>query len=197
MVGQSTWGTLNKKTPIALVLKATALALFLLLIGQLSAAQPNFPEPKLKNLLFFLQRTPDANTIVYQLNLDKNGEVNEKVPVKASWIRYEENGVMKELTGIEKKFAYGVQCKPIGNESYEVRLVSYKKLPMYLQKTHADQQYRLYIKDEGKDLLLKRVFVKVEVGNFWFPKVHYIDLFTVDSENGVQILKRINLLSNG
>ncbi|RZK66785.1 MAG: DUF4833 domain-containing protein [Pedobacter sp.] len=102
----------------------------------------------------------------------------------------------KELSAIENKFAYGVKCKPVGNEIYEVRLVSYKKLPMYLQKTPADQQYRLYIKDDGKDLLLKRVFVKVEGGSFWFPKVHYIDLFTVDSENGAQILKRINLLPN-
>jgi len=187
----------QSKSKTTWVLKATALGLFLLLIGQLLAAQPNLPEPKLKNLLFFLQRTPDANTVVYQLNLDNDGVLNEKTPVKASWIRYEENGVMKELSTIEKKFAYGVQCKPIGNESYEVHLVSYKKLPMYLQKTPTDQQYRLYIKDEGKDLLLKRVFVKVEGGSFWFPKVHYIDLFTVDSENGAQILKRINLLSNG
>lgn len=179
------------------VLKVTALGLFLLLLSQLLAAQPSLPEPRLKNLLFFLQRTPDANTVVYQLNLDNDGVLNEKLPVKASWIRYEENGQVKELSGIEMKFAYGVQCKPIGNESYEVRLVSYKKLPMYLQKTPIDQQYRLYIKDEGKDLLLKHVFVKVEGGSFWFPKVHYIDLFTVDSENGAQILKRINLLSNG
>ena len=166
------------------------------MLGQLLAAQPQLPEPKIKNLLFFLQRTPDANTVVYQLNLDKNGELNEKAPVKASWIRYKENGAVKELSAIENKFAYGVRCKAIGNESYEVRLVSYKKLPMYLQKSPTDQQYRLYIKDEGKDLLLKRVFVKVEGGSFWFPKVHYIDLFTLDTENGAEILKIINLLGS-
>ncbi len=178
-------------------LKGTILGLFLLLVAQLLMAQPPLPEPKLKNMLFFLQRTPDANTVVYQLNLEKDGRLNEKSPVKASWIRYEENGVVKELSGIETKFAYGVKCKALGNEAYEVRLVSYKKLPMYLLKSPTDQQYRLYIKDEGKDLLLKRVFVKVEGGSFWFPKVQYIDLFTIDSENGAQILKRINLLTNG
>jgi len=173
--------------------KVATLFLLLLLIGQLLAAQPNLPEPKIKNLLFFLQRTPDANTVVYQLNLDKNGDVNEKSPVKASWIRYEENGIVKELSTIENKLAYGVKCKLIGKDSYEVRLVSYKKLTMYLEKAPDNQQYRLYIKDEGKNLLLKRVFVKVEGGSFWFPKVHYIYLFTVDSYSGAQILKRINL----
>lgn len=183
-----------KKQKLTWLLKATILGLFLVMLGQLLAAQPILPEPKAKNLLFFLQRTSDANTVVYQLNLEKDGSVNEKVPVKASWIRYEENGKVKELTAIEKKFAYGVQCKQLATEIFEIRLVSYKKLPMYLQKSATDQQYRLYIKDEGKDLLLKRVFVKVEGGSFWFPKVHYIDLFTVDSDNGAEILKRINLL---
>ncbi|MFN0292777.1 DUF4833 domain-containing protein [Pedobacter helvus] len=186
----------SSKSKISWLLKATVLGLLLVMLGQLLAAQPQLPEPKIKNLLFFLQRTPDANTVVYQLNLDKNGELNEKAPVKASWIRYQENGAVKELSAIENKFAYGVRCKAIGNESYEVRLVSYKKLPMYLQKSPTDQQYRLYIKDEGKDLLLKRVFVKVEGGSFWFPKVHYIDLFTLDTENGAEILKRINLLGS-
>lgn len=187
----------DKQYKLARFLKGTILGLFLLLVAQLLMAQPALPEPKLKNMLFFLQRTPDANTVVYQLNLEKDGRLNEKSPVKASWIRYEESGVVKELSGIEKKFAYGVKCKALGNEAYEVRLVSYKKLPMYLLKSPTDQQYRLYIRDEGKDLLLKRVFVKVEGGSFWFPKVQYIDLFTIDSENGAQILKRINLLSNG
>ncbi|MGV3547797.1 MAG: DUF4833 domain-containing protein, partial [Pedobacter sp.] len=183
-----------RKNKFRWFLKATVLALFLMMMGQLLAAQPILPEPKAKNLLFFLQRTPDANTVVYQLNLEKDGSVNEKVPVKASWIRYEENGRVKELTAIEKKFAYGVQSKQLANEIFEIRLVAYKKLSMYLQKSAADQQYRIYIKDDGKDLLLKRVFVKVEGGSFWFPKVHYIDLFTVASDNGAEILKRINLL---
>lgn len=178
-------------------LKTMAIGLVLLLMWQLLAAQPSLPEPKLKNLLFFLQRTPDANTVVYQLNLGKDGVLDEKNPVKVSWIRYEESGKIKELSAVEKRFAYGVQCKFLGADTFEVKLVSYKKLSMYLYKSPTDQQYRLYIKDEGKDLLLKRVFVKVEGGGFWFPKVHYIDLFTVDSENGAQILKRINLRSHG
>lgn len=178
-------------------LKAAALMLFLMMIGQLLAAQPTLPSPKIKNLLFFLQRTPDANTVVYQLNTDDEGNLNEQLPVKAFWIRYEENGKVRELSAIEKKFAYGLQCKLLGDEIYEVRLVSYKKLPMYLRRSPTDQRYRLYIKDEGRDLLLKRVFVKVQGGSLWFPKVHYIDLFTVDSDSGAEILKRINLQANG
>jgi sterol desaturase/sphingolipid hydroxylase (fatty acid hydroxylase superfamily) len=182
----------ERSPKITLLLKASILGLLLLLMVQLLAAQPTLPSPKLKNLLFFLQRTPDANTVVYQLNLT-NGGLDSKQPIKAFWVRYEENGLIKELSAIEKKFAYGVKCRQMGNGAYEVRLVSYKKLPMYLLKPAADQPYRLYIKEEEKYLLLKRVFVKVQGGSYWFPKVHYIDLFTVDSENGAEILKRIKV----
>ncbi|MNY45411.1 hypothetical protein D3C86_1805100 [compost metagenome] len=64
-------------------------------------------------------------------------------------------------------------------------------MPMYLKKSETDQKYHIYIKDEGKDLLLKRVFVRVNRGSFWFPKVQYIDLITTNSITGMEILKRI------
>lgn len=174
-----------------------ALVLALLALGQFLFAQEthtaNLPTPQRKDLLFFLQRTPDANTVIYELNYKSDGSVDEEAPVKGSWIRYEEQGKYRDLTGIEKKFAYGVKCKALGNDQFEIRLVAYKKMPLYLIKSASDQKYRMYIKDEGKNLLLKRVFVKINGGSYWFPKVQYIDLFTVNSENGAEVMKRINI----
>lgn len=179
-----------------MVVKLAVVAIILLLSQLLHAQTPvstALPTPKSKDLLFFLQRTPDANTVIYELNYKSDGLVDRQSPIKGSWIRYEERGKTKPLTGIEKKFAYGVKCKALGNDTYEVRLAAYDKMPMYLLKSETDQQYRMYIKDEGKNLLLKRVFVKVNGGSFWFPKVQYIDLFTTSSDTGQEILKRINL----
>lgn len=168
----------------------------ILLLSQISYAQPvvdpsKLPTPKGCNLLFFLQRDPDANTVVYELNFNGDGTLQENAPIKGSWIRYNEGQQFKELTAIEKKFAYGVKSKPIGEDEYEIRLVAYKKMPMYLKKSQTDNKYHIYIKDEGKDLLLKRVFVRVNDGSFWFPKVQYIDLITTNSTTGMEILKRI------
>ena len=183
----------DRLRPLAIKL---ALLIAALLITQALAAQEpislDLPTPKGKNLLFFLQRTPDANTVIYEVNYNSEGKVDSKAPVKGSWIRYEEKEKCKELTSIEKKFAYGVKCKTIGVDAYEIRLAAYQKMPMYLLKS-PDQQFRMYIKDEGKNLLLKRVFVKVNGGSFWFPKVQYIDLFTVHCETGIEMMKRINL----
>jgi len=181
-----------------LIIRAAIFTVILMLSQVLFAQKPSetpLPTPKSKNLLFFLQRTPDANTVIYELNLKENGVIDNRNPVKGSWIRYAENGACKALSGIEQQFAYGVKCKALGNDEYEIRLAAYQKMPMYLLKSVTDQKYNMYIKDDGKNLLLKRVFVKVNGGSFWFPKVAYIDLFTVHSETGKEILKRINLKS--
>jgi hypothetical protein len=151
------------------------------------------PTPIGENLLFFLQRNPDANTVIYELNFKSEGVLDRENPVKGSWIRYAEQGKYKELTGIERRFAYGVKCKALENGEFEIRLVAYKKLPLYLKRSEIDNKYKIYIKDEGKDLLLKRVFVRVNGGSFWFPKVEYIDLITVNSASGIEILKRIEI----
>lgn len=180
------------------VLKLAGILLILiLLLGQVSAAQSStkdtLPTPRTENMLFFLQRDPDANTVIYELNFNNEGKLDERNPVKGSWIRYTEAGKYKDLTLIENKFAYGVKCKALGNEEFEIRLMAYKKMPLYLKRSETDNKYKIYIKDEGRDYLLKRVFVRVKGGSFWFPKVEYIDLITVNSASGIEFLKRINI----
>lgn len=155
------------------------------------SADKTLPTPKTDNLLFFLQRDPDRNTVIYELNYNEDGTLNTEVPVKGSWIRYEEKGSFKALNGIEERYAYGVKSKALGNDQFEIRLVSYKKLPLYLMKLAGDHKYGIYIKDGEDAMLLKRVFVRVDKGSFWFPKVRYIDMITVHSETGQEILKRI------
>ena len=66
------------------------------------------PCPKGSKLLFYLQRDPDANTVIYELNFRKDGSLHPESPIIASWIRYSEQGQRKELSGIERRFAYGV-----------------------------------------------------------------------------------------
>lgn len=168
----------------------------LLLLNQFTYAQKPVDQyflPGIKdgNLLFFLQCDSDANTLVYELNYNNAGKLHPDSPIKVSWIKYGQDYKFRELTSIERKFAYGIKTKPIGNEEYEIRLVAYRKLPLYLKKSEVDNKYHMYIMDEGKNLLLKRVFVRINRGTFRFPKVHYIDLITTNSATGLEILKRI------
>src|SRR5690606_19305031 len=48
-----------------------------------------FPVPKkIDNLLFYIQRDPNTNTICYALNYNSDNKVDEKEPVRVFWIRY-------------------------------------------------------------------------------------------------------------
>lgn len=169
-----------------------------LMLVQMSPAQsldnrPPLPTPRSEHMLFFLQRDPDANTVIYELNYGADGKLDDRRPVKGSWIRYAEDGRCKELTAIENKFAYGLRCKALGHDVYEIRLMAYKKIPLYLKRAEEDNKYKIYIRDEDQDKLLKRIFVRVNGGSFWFPRVEYIDLITVNSASGMEMLKRISI----
>ena len=52
--------------------------------------------------LFFLQRTPNTNTIVCELNY-KDGIVDKEEPIHVFWIRYQEKGQMEDLSFIQRK----------------------------------------------------------------------------------------------
>ena len=79
--------------------------------------------------LFFLQRTPNSNNIIYELNY-KDGVVDKEDPIPVFWIRYKEEGQKEDLNYIQRKFAYGVKSKEIGYNKYELNFVSCKKYKM-------------------------------------------------------------------
>src|SRR5438046_3039937 len=97
------------------------------------AQEKIFPVPTGSKQLFYLQRTHNINTIVYELNY-KDGIIDEENPVLPVWIRYQEQGQRKELSFIQRKFAYGLKTKKISETQYELSFVSYKNHKMYLRQ---------------------------------------------------------------
>ena len=177
-------------------IRKTAVPILLLLV-QLFTVQTSrgegLPSPRIENLLFFLQRTPGANMVIYELNLNEDGTLCTKAPVKASWIRETAQGEFKEIKSIENKYTYGVYSHYLGNDEYEIHFTAYQKLSLYLRRSEIDNKYKIYIKDEGMSYLLKRIFIMINRGSLRFPKLQYIDLIAVDTINGKEILRRINI----
>jgi phosphatidylinositol phosphate synthase len=154
--------------------------------------QDTFPVPRgIKNQLFYLQRTPNANTIICELNYLKNGQLDEENPVHVFWIRYQDAGKKVELSFIQRTFAYGIKTKPIGDGKYELRFVSYKKSPFYLIRSAADHQYHVYASIGQKTAILNRIFIKINSGGtFWSPNVEYIEYKGVDPATGKEVVER-------
>jgi hypothetical protein len=150
-----------------------------------------YPCPKVKNMLFYLQRDPDQNTVIYELNYKSDGTLYDGDPVKGSWIRYTENGQRKELNAIENKFAYGIQSKALGNGEYRLLLVSYKKMPLYLKRF--ENTYKVHAMFNKIPVIITRIFVHVKGGSFLFPNIQYIELTGNDLVTGKEIFHRIKI----
>src|SRR6202012_526344 len=126
----------------------------------------SYPVPPVTSQrLFYLQRTSNTNTIVYDLNLTSEGKLNASDPVKAYWIRYAENGQTQDLNYLQRKFAYGLTAKPLENGNFDIRFVSYKKFPLTLMKAE-DGKYHIFALIAQKQVMLNRIFVKIEGGSF-------------------------------
>lgn len=139
------------------------------------AQEPGFPvPPTTPTQLFYMQRTPNTNTIVYEINL-KNGVLDEDEPIHPYWIRYTEQGQKQELNYIQRKFAYGVKVKKISPTYYEFSFVSYKKNKMYLILGN-DKKWHVHAKVNGAWAILNYIFIKIDGGTFWSPNVLYYEL---------------------
>ena len=95
------------------------LVMFQLFTFVLLAQSANFPVPSgNSNQLFYLQRTPNTNTIVCELNLI-NGKLDTETPIHVFWLRYGDKGQREELAYIQRKFAYGISNRKIAENQYE------------------------------------------------------------------------------
>lgn len=149
-----------------------------------------FPVPKaIKDMLFYVQRTPNTNTIVYELNYEKDGTLKTDNPVHIFWLRYQEDGRRKELNFIQRKFAYGLNVKKLKDGGYDLRFVSYDKHPLFLRRA-TDNNYYVYTTIQNKQTILKRIYIKIDGGTFWHPNVLYIELRGIEASTGKEIFER-------
>ena len=192
------------QTPAALppARPATVAALLLGLLGLLgsslalpaAAQQPArpFPVPSgVAQQLFYLQRDPNINTVIYQLNVNNAGELNEDEPINIFWIRYADQGERKGLNFIQRRFAYGLSAKKIAPNKFELKFAAYGKVPFVLMKSGFDHAFHVYATVGGHQIQLERVYLRIEGGTFWVPNVQYIELKGRDATSQQPVVERI------
>ncbi len=156
--------------------------------------QNGYPTPPDKfERLFYIQRTGNTNTIVYDVNFSAHKTINKDNPINAYWLRYADNGEAKPLSYIQRTFAYGIKSKKLAQENaFEFNLVSYSKKKMTLG---LDNNGKPYVTTEvnGKKIQLQHIFVKTEGGNMlsFVPDVQYVEIFGKDANTGAAIYEKI------
>lgn len=175
-------------------IKKIAIVLFILNTN-IGLAQDGkiFPVPSGNvNQLFYLQRTPNTNTIVYEVNYTETGELDADEPVHVVWIRYAEKGQRAELNYIQRHFAYGIKTKLLAKDFYELRIVAYKKRILYMRKA-VNNKYYVYTTVNNKQIMLSRIFLKINGGTFWSPNVEYVEFKGTDFATGLEVTEQIKV----
>jgi hypothetical protein len=175
--------------------KCGHLQLFVLILicyvtPNVQAQPPHFPVPAGNpKQLFFLQRTPNTNTIVCELNLD-NGKLKADEPVHVFWLRYQEKGQRQELNYIQRTFAYGMKVRKAADNNYEMYFVSFKRYKIYLQ-LGSDGKYHAYAMINKRFVILSSIYLHINGGSFWKPNVEYADLSGIDPVTAQVVKERM------
>lgn len=160
-----------------------------------SAQKPAFPDyslpiPDVPNLLFYIQRDPDVNTVVYTLNTDNSGQIDQKDPIKIFWIKYTEGGAHKPLNLLQKDLAYGLSVKPAGKGLYNIKAVAYPKMEMQLLKGQ-DNKYHIRLALDNRKCVLKRIFIRITGGSHLHPDVAYLEFHGTELGTGKAVSQRV------
>ena len=176
--------------------RATALSASLLIAVWVSA-QPHasegvfaaFPKPApTKDLLFYIQRNKNANTIVYEACMDASGRLSAKEPVRVNWIRHTEGGGREEISMLEANMAYVVKHRGTEHGVAQMNFVASDRYPFsVLIDDRGQAEARITL--NGRPARLHHVEINAEEGTFR-PKVTHADIHGTDLATGRPVVER-------
>ncbi|MCB0410094.1 MAG: DUF4833 domain-containing protein [Flavobacteriales bacterium] len=151
----------------------------------------NYPTPTDKNMLFYIQKSFNTNAVVYTLNIDKTGNIDEKNPINVFWRRYQEQGQKRELKYIEKTFGYGVKYKFLEEHpntvEFEIVAIKNRKLIASINKKGLPIVVSTI---NGKPAYLEKVFITAQHEKL-LPEVFAIELFGKELKTGKKAYEKI------
>jgi len=160
--------------------------LYLCLFFTLSAwGQVGYPTPPpTDKMLFYLQRSHNKNTIIYDINTLPDGSLDKDNPIKIYWIRYEEDGRKAELSYIQKK-AFGIQHKLVDKAkgSIVLQFNKFKNRDIFLFKSSSGK-YQAYMKINNELAEFTSAYLNTVNNSLGIPiTVKYIEFNGISSKN--------------
>ena len=143
------------------------------------------------NMLFKIDRSRDPDVIMYDVNLNSLGELDKSNPINIYWIRNTEKGIIKPLTGIQKKFGYGLKFISISENMADFQFVSYFDRVFKLRKTD-NNQFKVFTISHNKKVEVQRLYVQFEDKSSWIPNILNIELYGIDTDNGNPVYESIS-----
>lgn len=134
--------------------------------------------------LFQISRSKDTKTIQYRLRLAPDGSIDTSSPLDIFWeIQTSKGTKTQKLTWIQNTYAYGIEVVNVTHESLNFHFVSYDKKEIQVKK-NIKGEYEAHITYNSIELVLEKIFVQIDGGTFWFPKISSVKLEGKDLQTG-------------
>ena len=117
------------------------------------------PDP---NRLFVIERSLNANVVVYDAVRDRTGRLDARDPVEAHWLMNAEHGQRQPLNVIERVKAYGFKVTS-RRGGVELRVAALDSRPILVRA--AGRRIQAVARIAGAPAVLHRVFVRTEAGH--------------------------------
>jgi hypothetical protein len=151
--------------------------------AEIQRLRPEFKVPEEPNQLFYVQRSPNSNTVVYAARLDGAGNLDANTPVEAFWRKFNIDGSKQPLNFMEGLMAYGVRMdarkagQPI---TFRIAALPERTLTLVLD---AQKKPQALMQIAGRSVKLAYVYLHVVEGGL-VPKVPELDIFGTELASG-------------
>jgi len=148
--------------------------------------RPEFKRPDEPNQLFYVQRSPNSNTVIYAAKLDAKGAPDRREPVEGFWRKFNIDGSKQPLNFIERMMAYGVKqarTDKNGVTTFTIAALPERTITLNLDAAGKPQA----LMQAGKHTIkLSYVYLHVVEGGL-MPEVPKLDIFGTDIASGKAI----------
>jgi Domain of unknown function (DUF4833) len=154
--------------------------------NEIAHLRPEFKVPEEPNQLFYVQRSPNANTVIYAAKLDAQGNLDSQTPVEGFWRKFNIDGRKQPLSFFERMLAYGVKmnARKAGQPvTFTIAALPERKLTLSMDAEHRPEA-RMQI---GNHMVkVAYVYLQVVEGGL-MPSVPSLDILGTDLASGKAI----------
>ncbi len=151
---------------------------------------PEFRHPTDAHQLFFLQRTINANTVVYTARFDADGNLQSDTPVAVYWRRFQDKGQVMSLRWYERVFGFGTRIRQTDtSNTLQFSFNGLKSEALVLRQT-GPFSAALFAQFNNREYRLIYAYLDVDESGL-FPKVTRLRLYTNDPKTGLYVTHTI------
>ena len=149
----------------------------------------HYPTPNVNDMLFYIQRNQNENTVIYKINVSTDGSLDREHPFEVYWKNYDCKKPDSKINLIQQKLAYGVQYDFITDDLIEINIVSYPIYKIMISRNY-NGEWGSYSKISGSWANLTNVYVYAEEFGA-FPVVKYLELYGTRTSDSMPCYEKI------